>query len=133
MKQNGTAIIVVAALAILLAFSGCAQQQITGEKTSFSLRVTDSSGEAVSEKLLETSTGQTVFDALKENKINMKYEDYSIGPFITGIEGVSPQSGEYMAVYVNGKYADSGVGDLKIIGGENIEFRVEKIEGYGFS
>ena len=48
--------------------------------------------------------------------------------FVNKIEGAIPEENEYVAIYVNGEYAQEGISTLKAENGMEIEFRVEEIK-----
>ena len=60
--------------------------------------------------------------------VEMKYKEYSFGKMITSIGPVGPAAGEYLAIYVNGKYSEKGAADIMPENGDLIEFKVEKIK-----
>ena len=144
-KQCAMAIAVLSILMLLFTL-GCAQQTAQQSKNApenkqsekpgganetihFKFRAIDSEGTAAIEKEITAKKGQTLFEALSEveNGISFGYREYAYGTFITAIGKVVPSNGEYLAIYVDGKYAEKGATDLKPENGSTIEFKVEKI------
>ena len=126
----------VVLLLLAALFSGCAQvqeQQNSGnaQPANFSLTVLDSENNVALEKELSAFGGTSLLEALRENSIQLETEQSSYGAFLTGIAGVKPAQGEYIAIYAGGAYAEKGVSDLIVEEGSEFEFRVEKIEGFG--
>lgn len=119
---------IVFALLLLLIASGCGQQASQeGKQILFSLKVIDDQNKDVFEKQLDTKNGTNLFDALKDNNVEFEYKEYSFGVFITGIEGLSPAEGEYLAIYVDGKYSEKGATEIIPANNSEVGFRVEKV------
>lgn len=145
-KQFSKAIAILSVFTMLLA-AGCTQQTAqqneyapqtkseepggASDTIQFKFRAIDSEGTAAIEKEITAQKGQSLFEALSEveNGISFGYREYAYGTFITAIGKVVPGQGEYLAIYVDGKYAEKGVADTIPEEGSTIEFRVEKISG----
>ncbi len=121
-------IIIVLFLLFTIAFAGCAEQQITtGEEINFTVYL-KSQGNIDEQIEITTTEGKSVFQALVENEsVQLQYDEYSTGVFVTGINALVPKNDEYLGLYVNNEYAQVGIGDLEATEGMNIEFRIEKI------
>ncbi len=74
--------------------------------------------------------GQNLFMALSEGEdgVTIGYEEYPFGVFIYQVAGIEPPQGEYLAIYINGKYSEKGAQDIIPLEGQTIDFRVEKIK-----
>ena len=127
-------IIILAFLALLIC--GCSQQQTVqpdgtpSEKVEpvITLKLTDSSGLAVLTKKMDPVPGKNAFELLKQNDVPMVYDEGSYGVFIKEISYLKPRQGEYLALYVDGKYSNVGIKDVFPKEGTVIEFRAEKID-----
>ncbi|GEM_PF-4924096 len=125
---------ILVCLAIFALLAGCAQMQLPPhdansgqQKIAFTLKF-PGSGVPVVEQRLETQSGTTLFDAMHENGVSMKYREYSFGKMITSIGLIGPSAGGYLSIYANGKYSEKGASELVPRNGDTIEFRIEKIE-----
>jgi len=64
--------------------------------------------------------------------VEVSYEDYgSMGTFVKGINGIVPEQGYYLALYVDSVYASKGISSYSIEKDTLIEWKIEKIESYG--
>ncbi len=143
--------IILSLLAIML-LAGCTQQQLqpsglgpqsntwkagepydytpkTDEQVSFTLRVVDSDGNVVVDKQMASEKGQNLFLAIPEGEdgVPIGYKEYPFGAFIYQVAGVEPLEGEYLAIYVDGRYSEKGAQGIIPEEGQIIEFRVEGI------
>ncbi|MEM4261785.1 MAG: DUF4430 domain-containing protein [Candidatus Diapherotrites archaeon] len=76
---------------------------------------------------LKSFSGQKVFDALVSNNVNFTYKDFGFGKMVLSVENLVPQKGEYLAIYVDGVYADKGISELEVKENAVLEFRIEKV------
>jgi hypothetical protein len=49
-----------------------------------------------------------------------------IGIFVSSILGTKPSGADYWAVYVNGRYSNLGICDIKLRAGERLLFKIKK-------
>lgn len=115
---------------LLLISAGCLQQteQETGT-VLVSFKYLGINGQSIAENSLSVPKGQNAWNVMKEIW-DVEYEDYAMGPFIKSIEGTSPPEGYYLALYVNGAYADKGIAAYPIDNTLLIEWKTEKIESF---
>ncbi|ERJ12887.1 DUF4430 domain-containing protein [Haloplasma contractile] len=66
----------------------------------------------------------TLFELIKDN-VTLSYEESTFGNFITGIGGLSPKTGAYIALYKNGEMALKGVDEISYDNGDLFKFKVE--------
>jgi len=125
------AIILVSFVFILLLTSGCVQQtqKQASEKATVSLKYTDAKGTTILEKSFKVAKGTNAFDAIKEN-VALGYKMYNAGAFVESIGGIKPPKGYYLALYINGKYADKGISSQVIEKDTIIEWKTESIESF---
>ncbi|MFH0955522.1 MAG: DUF4430 domain-containing protein [Candidatus Micrarchaeota archaeon] len=120
---------------VFFLLAGCIQQQQSqnappGSQTqtvALSLKYTDENGTVLLEKNISVAKGTNAFDAIKES-VPLDFETTSFGPFIKSIGGVSPSSDYYLALYVNGQYADRGIAGYTLSEDTSIEWKTEKIQ-----
>ncbi len=128
----------VIAIAVMLLFvsAGCLQtveEAPAGDTTetfNITAKYTDADGGILLEKSFAVEKGTNAFEALKEN-VEIEFETYEIGAFITGIGGVETPEGYYLAMYVNGGYAEKGISDYTVDEDLQIEWKQESIEAFG--
>ncbi len=58
-------------------------------------------------------SNKSLFDLMKE-RLNISYQNYSFGPFITCINGVCQGNDTYWLYYIDGKLASVGAGSCYI-------------------
>lgn len=74
----------------------------------------------------KVTTGQSALEAL-EATVPVKSKNYpGIGLRILGLCNVEPARGKYWALFVDGKYAETGIADLKIEKEIVIEWKTQK-------
>ena len=128
----------VIAIAVMLLFvsAGCLQtveEAPAGDTTetfNLSATYTDADGGVLLEKSFAVEKGTNAFDALKEN-VEVDFEMSSFGAFIKGLGGVETPEGYYLAMYVNGEYAEKGISDYTVDEDLQIEWTQESIESFG--
>lgn len=122
-------------LLVFFLLAGCIQQQQSQnappapetQTVALSLKYTDENGAVLLEKNISVAKETNAFDAIKEN-IPLDFETTSLGPFIKSIGGVAPSSGYYLALYVNGQYADRGIAGYVLSEDTSMEWKTEKIQ-----
>ncbi len=69
-------------------------------------------------------------DALSAMKkiVSVEGKSFLAGTFVTKINGMEAGPDEYWALFVNGKYADQSVDQIRITQDTAIEWKKEKIE-----
>jgi hypothetical protein len=121
----------LAALLVLAAIAGCtaAQQQTpqSGAEATVALKYLDASGAVFFEKSFSVPTGTNALEAMQQN-VPMETETFSFGVMVKSVNGVAPPEGYYLALYMNGAYAEKGIQDYSIDRDTEIEWRTEKIE-----
>lgn len=82
--------------------------------------------------------GSTVFDLLKkidsEKKLNLKYQESSMGVFVEEIQGVKNNAGknEYWLYKVNGKVANMGASLYKLKDNDEVEWFFGPVKDFNF-
>jgi hypothetical protein len=99
------------------------------ESVSVSFRYVDVQGIALIDKEFEALKGANAFDALKNN-FEVDYDEYAFGPFVKSFDGITPAEGEYLALYVNGLYAEKGISEYVLSEDASIEFRFESLSAF---
>ncbi|VVB98691.1 Uncharacterised protein [uncultured archaeon] len=134
MDQAKKAIIALLLVAALALSAGCARQEQqgqnagqTGNAIEFTLK-TPGSGVPVITQQIKTTEGKTLFGAMQESGVQMKYREYSFGKMITSIGIIEPGQGQYLAVYVDGNYSQKGIDEIIPKQGQTIEFKLEQIQ-----
>jgi hypothetical protein len=127
-------------LAQILLFSGCTQtlqeqkdtESPSQEQTvTLTLKLFNEEGQLILDESLEVEPGTNAFEAMQKIA-EVEYEDYgSMGAFVKGINGIRPGQGNYLALYVNGEYANKGISSHSIEDDTLIEWKIEKIGSYG--
>ncbi|MCR4369410.1 MAG: DUF4430 domain-containing protein [archaeon] len=125
--------LIAATLLLLVAFSGCltaiTERESTGsDTTQFYVKGIDAKGQLLFEAPVIAQPNEGVFDALKKSGVPIEYDDTAYGPFVTGIGSIKAGEGEYLALYVDGEYAQTGIADIKPERDMRVEFRIEKIQ-----
>jgi hypothetical protein len=103
--------------------------EIEVEEKEVSLTINKGEGEKLSynkEIIGET----TVFDLLIESDVNVEYEEYDIGVFVTAIDGIenNPKDNSNWMYYVNGEQPGVGADQKKVFPGDNVEWKYEKVQ-----
>ncbi|HLC79722.1 MAG TPA: DUF4430 domain-containing protein [archaeon] len=123
---------IIAAILLLVFFSGCSgqilEEQRAPQQLTLQISTYDTDGYPATTKQIQAEEGMSLLAALKHNRIEMELEESSFGAFVNKIEGAIPEENEYVAIYVNGEYAQEGISTLKAENGMEIEFRVEEIK-----
>ena len=138
--------VIAAAVMLLLVSAGCLQTveekpmggntetvnppENTTKMFNFTAKYTDVDGGILLEKSVVVENGTAAFDALTEN-VEVEFETYEIGAFITGLGGVETPEGYYLAMYVNGEYAEKGISDYTVEEDMTIEWKQEEIGAFG--
>ena len=73
----------------------------------------------------DTTAYAAMLVAQSENGFVIEVTLYPLGPFIDTIDGVAGDSGQYWALYHNGKYASLGAGDLQLQDGDGVLWKFE--------
>lgn len=74
------------------------------------------------------SAGFNAFDVLR-GTVFVKYKTFpKLGPMVTSLCGVEAPDGVFWTLYVNGKFSEVGIGDLKLENDTTIEWKTQKIE-----
>ena len=123
------------AVALLVVSAGCVQQvqeqQGQGEETvTVNFKYLDSEGKKILDKDVVVEKGSNAFEVLKQT-VEVDVEMYDFGPFVKGVGGVETPAGYYLALYVNGSYAERGISDYVIEDGMTIEWKQEALESFG--
>lgn len=113
------------AIFLVLVLAGCTNQTQKNGELSVKIVVKDLSNETLIDKVEYVSTNQTLFDLMLKHDI--EYQNYSFGPFITSIAGVSSNNGTYWGLYLNGQYAEKGVNEIKLEENLTVLWKLEKL------
>jgi hypothetical protein len=71
--------------------------------------------------------GKNAFELLKaSHRVDAKH--YSFGDMVTGIDGVSPDSKHFWAMYVNGEFSQVGASQYITKNSETIKWVIEEIK-----
>ena len=83
--------------------------------------------EVVKSKEIEFNKGDKLVDLVAENFYNFIVENSEYGAYIVNIENIikAEDSYVYVAIYVNGEYASSGLDTLEFNDGDKITFKAE--------
>ena len=83
--------------------------------------------EVVKSKEIEFRQGDKLIDLVAANFDNFIVEDSEYGAYILNIENIikAEDSYLYVAIYVNGEYASSGLDTLEFNDGDKITFKAE--------
>ncbi|MBI2597793.1 MAG: DUF4430 domain-containing protein [Candidatus Diapherotrites archaeon] len=116
---------------LLVLLFGCTQQleneaENTVQSAKFSLKVS-ANGETLVDKALVLQKGTNALKAMK-SAVKVQTQETSFGEFVTGIAGVQADSKHYWALYVNGKYAEKGIGQYTLEEDTLIEWQLEEIK-----
>jgi hypothetical protein len=133
MEVKNKAFFAAVLLLLLVAASGCVQtagNQGQAEKATVSLKYTDKDGATILEKSFLADKGTNAFEALKAN-VAVDYDTFAAGAFVKGIAGVAAPEGYYLALYVDGEYAQKGISDYTIEKDTAIEWKTESLESFG--
>ena len=76
--------------------------------------------------LTATKDGQTAFELL-QSEAEVEYKEYDFGIFIESINGTKADEKHYWALYVNGDYAQTGVGQTILKQGDQVLFTYEQL------
>ncbi len=66
----------------------------------------------------------TLFDLLDTN-FTMVCQDSAYGRFITSIDTLVPEEGQYIAFYIDGSYSMTGIDDTVLVDGAVYQFKIE--------
>lgn len=128
--MNSKYLLLVIGLIALVLVSGCTTQISETELqepilVEVTVMLADGT-ELVNEDVM-VEEGETAYDALTK-LVTVEAEEYSIGKFITTIEGVNPEADEYWAFYIDGEYAQVGPDGFAIEDEVELLFKIEKLE-----
>lgn len=110
--------------------AGCVQnspRQSALENAAVSLKYFGSDGNGLFEKTFEVQKGTNALEAMQQN-VQTEVQTFSFGVMMQSINGVAPQEGYYLALYMNGQYAEKGIQEYQINEDTSIEWKTEKIE-----
>lgn len=95
--------------------------------------VTDESDPATQYTFTAMTSGETVFELLQNQDIELDYQDYGeAGAFITGINGLAGTNDNYWAFYVNGEYSKTGVSQTTLSEGDVVDLIYEPVDATSF-
>ncbi|MGD9909912.1 MAG: DUF4430 domain-containing protein [Candidatus Izemoplasmatales bacterium] len=123
---------------VFLGLFGCTVSRITAESLGqITFEVYDEDGEMVAQQEVDFESGDTLFGLLQEtftvycgDSLGQPSEscDYvgAYGVYIMGIGDVHAfETGTYIAFYINGEYATSGIDSMDIVDGNVYQFKYE--------
>jgi len=124
------------ALFALLFIFGCTSSQnvsvVDANSVNVEVRLIDFSGVLVLGKNINSNLGVNAFDLMKSN-FDVNYIDYPTGPFVTNVNNLDFNKDYYLALYVDGNYADKGINGYTINKNMLIEWKVESLSAFGLS
>lgn len=132
MNQTKTVFLVLG-IVLLFLLVGCTQTtppETNSEKITVYFSYVDNTGATILEKSFEAEKSSNAFDVMKENII-LEFEEYSFGALVTSVEGIAPPEGYYLALYVNGAYAEKGISDYTLEENTIIEWKMESLDSFG--
>lgn len=65
-----------------------------------------------------------------QDQAQVDFEKYNFGVFIKGINGLAADDKNYWAIYVNDKFAQTGIDQLEVKKGDTVKLIYEKLENY---
>lgn len=118
------AIIVICIICIAKPFGAKYDGEITVE-------VVDLDGDIIKSKGIGFNEGDTLVSLVEKNFDQVVFEDTGYGPFLKEIEGYKTPAdwSSYIAIYVDDKYSEVGIGSIVFENGTIVSFRVETYNG----
>lgn len=94
---------------------------------ALTIEVVDLDGNLVKSKEINFNEGDIFRDLVSNNFDNFVMEESQYGAYVLSIESISQDDDlhVYVALYINGEYATSGLDTLKYSDGDTISFRAE--------
>ena len=105
---------------VIATISGTKPNQLGENKIKINLTI--DYGDHANSEILSVSNRSTVFDALNQTH-NVSYKEYSIGVFITSIDGISQDSEHSWLYFVNGKLPSISADNYVLNGNESVIFK----------
>lgn len=119
-KYLGLGIAVIAILVIVIQSTSIYEPLVKEGKTALSLEI--NYGENIKKESLEIRNGTTAFQVLN-NTHTVKYNEYSFGYFITGVDGIEQNATHSWLYFVNGLPPTLSVDRYVLEEGDNLSFR----------
>lgn len=111
--------------------SGCTstgQTSVAAEKANATIKIIGAEGNEIAGKIIQIEKGKNALDALKQAATVEAKTYIGMGSMVISINGITPDSGHYWALYVDGKFADKAIDAYIIDKDILVEFKLEKID-----
>ena len=111
----------------LLTLTSCVTPYEVDYDGSITVEVVDLDGNIVKSKTIDFHEGDILRDLVASNFDNFVMEESQYGAYVFGIETIKQDDDArvYVALYVNGAYATSGLDTLEYHNGDTITFKAE--------
>ena len=111
----------------LLTLTSCVTPYEVEYDGSVTIEVVDLDGNIVKSKIIDFHEGDILRDLVEANFDNFIMEESQYGAYVLEIESIKQDdiAHVYVALYINGEYATSGLDTLKYNDGDIISFRAE--------
>ena len=111
----------------LLTLTSCVTPYEVEYDGSVTIEVVDLDGNIVKSKIIDFHEGDILRDLVAANFDNFVMEESQYGAYVLEIESIKQDdiAHVYVALYINGEYATSGLDTLKYNDGDIISFRAE--------
>ena len=111
----------------LLTLTSCVTPYEVEYDGSVTIEVVDLDGNIVKSKIIDFHEGDILRDLVEANFDNFIMEESQYGAYVLEIESIKQDdiAHVYVALYINGEYATSGLDTLKYNNGDIISFRAE--------
>ena len=111
----------------LLTLTSCVTPYEVEYDGSITVEVIDVDGNLIKSKNIEFIQGDILRDLVSNNFDNFVMEESMYGAYVLSIESISQDDNShiYVALYINGQYATSGLDTLEYNDGDTISFKAE--------
>lgn len=111
----------------LLTLTSCVTPYEVEYDGSITVEVIDVDGNLIKSKNVQFVKGDILRDLVSKNFDNFVMEESTYGAYVLSIESISQDDDlhVYVALYINGQYATSGLDTLEYNDGDTISFKAE--------
>lgn len=111
----------------LLTLTSCVTPYEVEYDGSITVEVIDVDGNLIKSKNIQFVKGDILRDLVSKNFDNFVMEESTYGAYVLSIESISQDDDlhVYVALYINGQYATSGLDTLEYNDGDTISFKAE--------
>ena len=111
----------------LLTLTSCVTPYEVEYDGSITVEVIDVDGNLIKSKNIQFVKGDILRDLVSKNFDNFVMEESMYGAYVLSIESISQDDNShiYVALYINGQYATSGLDTLEYNDGDTISFKAE--------